>query len=120
MNVWITEDSMLHTKTKSCLGPGPLVSKKDFEGREGGREGSALSRAERMSEEYTMSDAYKEILREREAEAAGGATEVTLLPLFLPLVPSPCSFPLFLPLVPSPCSFPLSRCSSPSTGIFDS
>ena len=50
MNVWMTESSMLHMKTKSAISGCVLVSKKDFESE---KSSSALSSAERMTEEFT-------------------------------------------------------------------
>ena len=49
MNVWITESSMLHMKTKSAISGCVLVSKKDFDSD---KSSSALSSAERMTEEF--------------------------------------------------------------------
>lgn len=49
MNVWLTESSMLHMKTKSVISGCVLVSKKDFESEKGS---SALSSAERMTVDF--------------------------------------------------------------------
>ena len=58
MNVWITESSMLHMETKSCIGNSVLISKKDFEAS---RTTSALTEAERLTENYFNSEVMQGI-----------------------------------------------------------
>ena len=73
MNVWITESSMLHMETKSCIGNSVLISKKDFESA---RPTSALSEAERLTEEFINinSETAQEM---NENEKQGGENNVS-------------------------------------------
>ena len=71
MNVWMTEDSMLHMKTKSVIS-GSLISKKDFECQ---KSSSALSIAERQTVEYVSTVGEKakmemEVKKEGENEVS--------------------------------------------------
>ena len=75
MNVWITESSMLHMETKSCIGNSVLISKKDFESS---RSTSALSEAERLTEDFNLINS--ETARgtnENENEKQGGEHNVS-------------------------------------------
>ena len=66
MNVWMTEDSMLHMKTKSVIS-GSLISKKDFECQ---KTSSALSVAERQTVEY-VSTVGEKVKMEMEVKKEG-------------------------------------------------
>ena len=66
MNVWMTEDSMLHMKTKSVIS-GSLISKKDFECQ---KSSSALSVAERQTVEY-VSTVGEKVKMEMEVKKEG-------------------------------------------------
>ena len=80
MNVWMTEDSMLHMKTKSVIS-GSLISKKDFECQ---KNSSALSVAERQTVEY-VSTVGEKAKMEMEVKKEGDDEVKKYTCLFLPL-----------------------------------
>ena len=56
---------MLHMKTKSCIGNSVLISKKDFEAS---RSTSALTEAERLTENYISSEVIQDYDEKQEGD----------------------------------------------------